>query len=113
MFNRLIHYMKGVEIMFNKIFTLFASLVLLASFISVGLAADVTFKGKLTAVEGKNLTVKSESGEELQIIASGKRTTVMKGKEKIERDALQVGMSVTVVYDDSDEKGRATSITVK
>ena len=36
------HYMKGVEIMFNKIFTLFASLVLLVSFISVGLAADVT-----------------------------------------------------------------------
>jgi len=99
--------------MLNKILILFVSLILLTSFFSVGLAADVTFVGKLTAVEGKNLTVKAESGEELNIIASGKRTTVMKGKEKIERDALQVGMSVTVVYDDSDAKGRATSITVK
>lgn len=78
---------------------------LCTSLTRVSLAKDVTAQGAITALEddGKQMTFKTEAGEEVTCKVSSKRT-------KFSKKDLEVGKKVTVVYDDENPAKEARSI---
>ena len=72
--------------------------------LSPALAEEIS--GKITAVanEGREITVESEGGEEVELEISGSRTKITQGGKTIKRDALKEDMKVKVTYEESEAK---------